>query len=182
MPESLEPKTADGKAMSIADRFKNQSLISIFLLCCAAAVGTWAVENQLYVLPRDFTIQRLERDLAAKKNQTESSTTTSHQNDSSATASQIIYKRGWVSKGHPISTDDGNCLIAVNDISGRPGEFLVNLSVTVEGEAPLKFQNVASEKRLSFFSREAAYYIDIAEITKTQVAIQVTRKRFQKPA
>jgi hypothetical protein len=167
MPESLDnPKKADA---SIAERFKQHPVVSIFLLCSAVAVGTWAVEYQVLVLPRDFKIKDLEDKLAAK--------------ESSSPTSEIVLEPTYLHVGDSIKTKDGICLIHVDRIlasqkaSDSRSDLLVQLSV-IGGEAQIQYDPVPTGKRLLLVTEDAKYeyFFDIIEIQTTQVSVSVTRQ------
>lgn len=158
---------------SIIDLFKQHWFPSIVVLCCAVAGTTWAVEYQVFVMPRDFEIQSLEGDLARKNSQIESL----------AKIPTIVLDRTWLNDGDSSPCNDGSCFIHVDGIgqlgTGRLG---VDLSVTVgTDQQPRKFRNVASGTPLPVSTPEAMYRVDINEIEKTRVGIDVTRHLIPKP-
>lgn len=96
-------------------------------------------------------------------------------------------------EGRSVTTDDGSCFIHVDYIgTGRSPEasspdaplgglYHVQLSVTVGGEHPQKFKNVASGTRLRVETQAAVYYVDVHEIEEKKVSIEVTRELIPKP-
>ena len=180
----LESKKTDEDGTSIADRFRRHWFPSILLLCSAVAVAAWGIEYQVLVSPRDFKIQSLESELAAKKSQAESS----------APTSQIALKPTYLSVGQSVTTEDGICLIHAEGIvyylAGRyvapslnepeQAGLRVKLSVTV-GADKTQFDPKPSGERLVFAAQDAVYYIDIIEIQSTQTSVEVTRQLIPRP-
>ena len=155
--------------MSVLERFKHHWLISIVLVCCAVAAATWGVSYQVLVSPRDFEIQRLERELAEKSAQPQSAETTASQ--SADTTARLVLHRTMMSKDSSITTDDGGCLIRVEYV----GAYDVDISVTLGTAQSQTFKHVASGSRLNVSTPEAVYYIDVHEIHEKQVELEVTR-------
>jgi len=171
MSESSDHKKASENGGGIVDRFKQHPSVSIFLLCCAVAVGTAGVVEKLFVSPRDFEIDELKRKLADKSSQPEST----------ATISQIILEPTYLSKKSSIQTHDGSCFIRVDDIYHFANQLAVALSVTV-GSATTPFNNIESGKRLTVTTQYAMYYVDIVEIQEKKVSLAVTRQLIPTPA
>jgi len=133
-----------------------------------------AVVDKLLVSPRDFKIQTLESELAKRNSQIESL----------AKVPTMVLERTWLNDGESSPCNDGSCFIRVDSI--RPletGRLGVDLSVTVGGEPqPRKFRNVASGTPLPVSTPDAMYRVDINEIEKTRIGIDVTRHLISKPA
>jgi hypothetical protein len=166
--ESLPPpETAN---TSIAERFKQHPVVSIFLLCSAVAAAAWGVEYQVFVLPRDFTIQSLKGDLEKK--------------ESSAQSSEIVLKPTFLSVGDSITTSDGICLIHVEGILlplvGH--ELRVQLSVT-GGEVKTQYDPKPTGTRLLFVTEDdkSEYFFDVIEIQETKVSVSATRQLITRP-
>jgi hypothetical protein len=153
MSPSSDHKKENGSDVTIVDRFKRHWFPSIFVLCSAVAVATWAVEYQVVVSPLNSKIDDLRREVEAKNSQTESA----------ATISQIILEPTYLTKKSSVQTHDGSCLIRVDDIYQFEGQLAVALSVTV-GSATTPFNNTESGKRLTVSTQNAVYYVDIVEI------------------
>jgi hypothetical protein len=149
--------------MKFVDRFKEHWFVSTLLLCAGVAAATWAVEYSVLVLPRDFEIQRLERE--GKESRTQLQT--------KAAIPTIVLQRTWVSEGRSVTTDDGSCLISADSI----GPYRANISVTVGREQARKFKDQTAGSRITVSIPSAVYYIDIQEILNDhQAAIEVTRQ------
>jgi hypothetical protein len=169
----FEPLDDPGKAdASIAERFKQPPVVSIFLLCSAVAAATWAVEYQVLVSPRDFKMHSLEDDLAAKK--------------SSAPTSEIVLKPTFLPVRGSITTSDGICLIHVEGISSvghkSRNELRAQLWV-IGGETKTQYDPTPSGTRLLFVTEDAKYeyFLDIIEIQTTQVSVSATRQVISGP-
>jgi hypothetical protein len=171
MSESSDRKKARENGGGIVDRFKQHPSVSIFLLCCAVAVGTAGVVEKLFVSPRDFEIDELKRKLADKNSQPENT----------APISQIILEPTYLPKKSSIQTRDGSCFIRVDDIYHFADQLAVALSVTV-GSATTPFNNIESGKRLTLTTPYATYHVDIVEIQEKQVSLAVTRQLIPTPA
>jgi hypothetical protein len=164
MPEPV----ADGKQMSIADRFRSHWFVSIFLVCCAVAVATWELEDRLVVSPLDSRIKILEGDLATKNSRL----------DGSAANPKIVLKRTWLNEGDSLTCDDGSCFIHIDHVTPS---LDVDVSITVGADKPFHFTDVHSGRRLGAITDAARYYIDIHEIHDKQVGIEVIRESILKP-
>lgn len=55
--------------MTLIQRFKGHPVVSVLLLCASAAAVAWGVATQILVVPRDFEIARLDRELNKVKAQ-----------------------------------------------------------------------------------------------------------------
>ena len=150
--------------MKFVDRFKQHWFVSTLVLCSGVAVATWALEYSVLVLPRDFEIHKLEREVGEKITERQPATT----------IPSVVLQRTWVSEGSSVTADDGSCFLHVDYI----GPYRVDMSVTVGTEQPRKFKDVASGTRLTVQTHTAAYNIDVHEIevNSKRVAIEVTRQ------
>ena len=77
MAKQTGPNNKNEKNLHVIDRFKQHWFISIFALCVVAAIGAWCLAEKLLVAPRDFEINRLEKELSGLQASSRNSSTES---------------------------------------------------------------------------------------------------------
>ena len=163
--------------MTIIDRIKNNWIGGIIALSAICITGTWYTSFELFVKPRDFTIEQqkiLIQDLREKIRE--------HQDNHDSVISQnpltsdtnIVLEPIWIYVNQPIQALSGQLLISVSS----PSDFIhsATFDITLPDHPTLHFGVESVGTRREFTYKGKTYFFDILDASNIGAKIAISTK------